>query len=1060
MRRGFSHTTAKDSHMHFATSRSRLLALATIVVATVPLAAHQATDGPAAAVAPSMPAPVIEVTSGGQPVGALLAGDRVSVSATQGSPSGADGQFLETVWEPGTATIDVNTIDAPEGFTLEYRTGDATWSATRPSPTSLITGVRAVGGVTSSAFVSGVQTWDTFTTGELVSGAAAFQGSSGGDGWDVFFNADATKVFNIWHHNSSAINLDCHVAADGSSCYSGLNGAGGTVFQVNGYMTGNKSGGGSYQNKLYVFTAMNSGTYPTGFYCIDVTGSANPTSCGTPFIQTEANGGGGLNDYAHLTEVVRVGSKMYAFNTHTDRLLCVDANTGTTCTNQPYDLGAVSLSWNNTFLRASGGKVFVTTSDGKLSCFDPATNALCGGNFPVSMSGTDRPIAADGSGGVCFLDLASRSGGGDCVNSSGAQYALPSGLASALTSYPMTGLHRNYGSVATSGTRLYWGGGPEEGSPDINKYGVCFDFADPTTPVCTGFTPTKTLSRNLYATVVDPVNPNCIWGNGDNGKISSFNATTGRGGCTLPIPEVTFPQEAITPELACQAQQSQMVWREFRLDASASAIPLSDLTLEVYDSNGATISGWNAINLGSGDSRLAASNGVVTVNLATLAVASTGASPEFRVVTAAGTLEANAQLLTAGVVFDSAPPQLCFDLQVATLSCPTGLTGIAPSATPPGLPLSLVSTTLVTTSGVASSASATNDGTVGPVSGCVGTVVGIAIDASGNPVRDVPVALKTGSTTHATVYTNAAGHAVFTNVYPFATSASALQFLASGSFQPVDPITTVDLSSLSATGTVTGSAMTYAPTATPALPLVNIPVPTTSPATVPPVTTTAPPRSTTTTTVPAPPAGPRTPPPGVEPVRVADPAGEAALPELIPGESQVLDNGVPVDVDITVENTTDLVMGGQDWQLRLKGDCNVRLCTITEQNAREVLELEVDGAANVNGFGFKPGTLVHIWLFSDPIYLGSLLVAEDGTFTGSVDLLDVEFGEHTLQVNGISYDDKDRTANLGVVIRPNTTAEPTDRLPSTGTDTNSQVIWALLLTALGTALVVRRRRHA
>jgi len=247
------------------------------------------------------------------------------------------------------------------------------------------------------------------------------------------------------------------------------------------------------------------------------------------------------------------------------------------------------------------------------------------------------------------------------------------------------------------------------------------------------------------------------------------------------------------------------------------------------------------------------------------------------------------------------------------------------------------------------------------------------------------------------------------------------------------------------------------------------PVGTTSGTTVPTTATTAPSpttptttTTTTTTTVPpttvAPPATRPVPPAGVVPVRVADPTGSTALPELVPGESQVLDNGVPVDVEIDVENSTDLVMSGEDWELRLKGDCEVRLCTVTEQNAREVLELEVDGAANVNGFGFKPGTLVHIWLFSDPIYLGSLLVAEDGTFTGSVDLLDVEFGEHTLQVNGISYDDKERTANLGVVIRPVTEVLPVAELPATGSDgTGPVTLVALLLAVLGTALVARRR---
>lgn len=248
------------------------------------------------------------------------------------------------------------------------------------------------------------------------------------------------------------------------------------------------------------------------------------------------------------------------------------------------------------------------------------------------------------------------------------------------------------------------------------------------------------------------------------------------------------------------------------------------------------------------------------------------------------------------------------------------------------------------------------------------------------------------------------------------------------------------------------SVFTYIP---PLSPLVTLPVPTTA-STPRSTTTTAPPRSTT-TTVPEP-AGPNRPPPGVEPVRVPDASGNTALPTLSPGESLALDNGVPVPVSVTVENNTDLVMNGQDWQLRLRGDCSVRTCTILEQNGREVLELEVDGAARVGGFGFMPGTLVHLWLFSTPTYMGSVLVAADGTYSGAVDLIGIEVGQHTLQANGISFDGKERTANLGVVVR--TDLEPGGRLPSTGTsNTDSTVLMALLLTALGLVLVTNRRRR-
>ena len=73
--------------------------------------------------------------------------------------------------------------------------------------------------------------------------------------------------------------------------------------------------------------------------------------------------------------------------------------------------------------------------------------------------------------------------------------------------------------------------------------------------------------------------------------------------------------------------------------------------------------------------------------------------------------------------------------------------------------------------------------------------------------------------------------------------------------------------------------------------------------------------------------------------------------------------------------------------------------------------IERDGIARVSGFGFLPGSLVHIWIFSDPVCLGALTVTEDGTFAGPMSLLGIPEGEHTLQVNGISFDGAERTAD-------------------------------------------------
>jgi len=1036
--------------------RFRLLAVGALLLTGVPLAAQAGLEQSAEATV-SVPAPIIQVTNGGQPATSLQAGTRVSVSATQGSPSGADGQFMETVWEPGTATIDVNSIDEPEGFTLQYRTGTSTWSTNRPGNTALITGVRAVGAVTSSAFVGGVQTWQTLSSGELVSGAGSFAGSAGGDGWDIFYGYG--RIFNIFHHDSIKLSVDCHVVATSQKCWS----PGGTPgpYSLNGYTTGARSTGrvDTTTGRLWALVKRNSDS-AMGFMCLDVTPTLTvPTPCsGVGASGFVVLGSTGIGGYAGINDAYLYNGEFWTkSNDANSSMLCLDVASATPCAGQPFPVtasGYASPAGDYTSGRMKGfdGKVYITSGNTQFDCFDTVTRMRCTGSWPKTSGTFSNPIFAitSGSTGQTIEAVCTHNNTSSCFTPAGTAFAYPSGLP-ATSNAAVQG----WGDNNNIGARYYY--------IDGNSSFGCWDFSANTTgTACAGFSQGETLGSYVYSVTADPTIRDCLWSNAHGGmQITPFHATTGALGCPAPSsPEVTFPQQATVPELACSAAQSQMSWRQFRIQNPGN-IPNANLTLAVYDSNGIPISGWDSINLGT-DQRASTVHGLRVVDLTSLALASTGASPEFRIITASGTTNTDAEALKAVVIYDSAPPQLCFDLTVATLQCPIGV-GVASSATPPALPMSVTSRTVVTTSGLATEASSTNDGAMAPISGCLGTVVGLAQTQTGTPVAGVPVQLNTGSTTHATVLTNAAGQAVFTNVYPFLTSASALQFLSSGGFQTIDPVTTVGLAALTAGSTVTGSAMTYASTATAALPLVNLPIPTTTTTTVPPTptTTTTVPTPTTTTTPIFPPAStPGTPPPGVEPVPVADPTGITALPELVPGESQVFDNGVPVNVDIAVENTTDLVMSGQDWELRLKGDCSERLCTIDEINAREVLELEVDGAANVNGFGFKPGTLVHIWLFSDPIYLGSLLVAEDGTFIGSVDLLGVEFGEHTLQVNGISYDDKERTANLGVVVLPTVDEVPSTQLPATGTDrTGVAVLAALLLAALGTALVTRNGRR-
>jgi hypothetical protein len=201
---------------------------------------------------------------------------------------------------------------------------------------------------------------------------------------------------------------------------------------------------------------------------------------------------------------------------------------------------------------------------------------------------------------------------------------------------------------------------------------------------------------------------------------------------------------------------------------------------------------------------------------------------------------------------------------------------------------------------------------------------------------------------------------------------------------------------------------------------------------------------------------PTTIPPTTPPAPV--PESDGVLPRPATGTGAATEDGIDTPVEVFVDNETDLVMRGQDFELRLNGDCEDGCTIATTAGGREIITLKERGAANVSGYGFMPDTPVYVWLFSEPTFLGELTVAADGTFTGQMPLIDIAPGEHTLQVNGTSFDGLPRTANLGVLVTAPPVATPAT-LPATGITTHHQ--WALLLLSLGALLAIlsRRPRH-
>jgi cbb3-type cytochrome oxidase subunit 3 len=81
--------------------------------------------------------------------------------------------------------------------------------------------------------------------------------------------------------------------------------------------------------------------------------------------------------------------------------------------------------------------------------------------------------------------------------------------------------------------------------------------------------------------------------------------------------------------------------------------------------------------------------------------------------------------------------------------------------------------------------------------------------------------------------------------------------------------------------------------------------------------------------------------------------------------------------------------------------------------------LNDDRFVQFSGTGFAPGSIVKVWLFSDPTELSDVIAAADGTFTGKSQIPEgIPTGEHTIQLNGLTQDGQLRSVSLGVLIQP------------------------------------------
>ena len=206
------------------------------------------------------------------------------------------------------------------------------------------------------------------------------------------------------------------------------------------------------------------------------------------------------------------------------------------------------------------------------------------------------------------------------------------------------------------------------------------------------------------------------------------------------------------------------------------------------------------------------------------------------------------------------------------------------------------------------------------------------------------------------------------------------------------PVTTVAQGQL--------SVVTVAPTTTtlPVLGANGVPVPTTTTTS----TTVAPARSRTvvTTTLPR--------------VVTTTTLGPPVVDKVDAGQTAVQVDGVKTDAIVTRENNQMVVSSGS-LSATLSG----------LDKAGKTAPLDSNGTVHLSGGdvikislgGFKPDSLVEVWLFSTPTKLGTSTVGTDGTMTGAYRLpLGIKSGSHRVVVSAKLPNGKSSTFTLGILV--------------------------------------------
>ena len=512
-------------------------------------------------------------------------------------------------------------VTAPEGWTVEYSIdGGTTWLNSEPSPASGVNSVRAtIASLTAGSVANSSQVYNRSLVSNLP--ASTFGASTGGDGWNVFFYDN--YVLNIFHHNSQAIKLDCHLRSAAGGLSGGARCAGynptdsdpsdGTGSQFTGYQAGNRSGGwvNGSTGKMYAFTIKNS-VNRAGVLCVNLD-VVPPSACGFTELSSDT-----VADYDFLSNAEGIGGRLFGLDINNGKLLCFDpTGAGGACANSPVELSKSTSSAEKFHVYDFGGRVYAST-DSHMYCFDPANLTPCAGAWPVSFSslswssGVDAPPVAhmNAAGDINGMCLPA-----GCVDVSGAAKTGPGWVNPfSIVSFDLQwdGYYGKY--EATAGRAFIH---------DVLGANIvsCFDYA--TEAACANFDTSPYEDNSgyyVYALDADPNNPNCIFWNSDPGNIGLFDATSGAPSCSSN-PIMTVQPSQFAPRVVCTTSGGIDRWSNLTLTAVNGGGTATAIKFTVRTSDGSAIPGYVDVPITIG----------TPIDLSGLAVAVSGARPSFNV---------------------------------------------------------------------------------------------------------------------------------------------------------------------------------------------------------------------------------------------------------------------------------------------------------------------------------------------------------------------------------------------------------------------------------------------